>query len=171
MDQEIWRSLQQLTLGSDQAPLQLQPETRSRTARNSRLTLIVKGLNPSHQNLKPMKSTLPVAWKMEGRVLGQVRIYNLPNEHRNVQTVRDIGNSLGVVGEVRIREPNGEVPADVRVRVRTDIDAKLIFNRYVELNEGEDPVLIRFEYDKLRKFCRRCGFLRHENIVCQEIVI
>lgn len=52
-----------------------------------------------------------------------------------------------------------------------DIDTKLIFTRYVELNEGEAPTLIRFEYDKLRKFCRRCGYMKHENILCQEIIV
>lgn len=35
-----------------------------------------------------------------------VQIFNLPNEHRNVQTVKDIGDSLGEEAvEVNIKEP------------------------------------------------------------------
>ncbi|VVB01843.1 unnamed protein product [Arabis nemorensis] len=224
MDQDLWRSLQQLSLDSDQEPLRLQPETINRTEKNNRLSLVVRGLNPRHQIPKHMKNTLPVAWRMERRVQGQVnddgsvqfffneehhmltvleggpwtfkewmlvvdkwvnrgqptylrkvsfwiRVYNLPNEYRNVQTVRDIGNSLGTAGEIIIREPNGEIPAEIKVRVMMDIDAKLIFTRYVELLEGEEPTLIKFEYERLRKFCRRCGSMRHENTECQEIIV
>lgn len=93
-----------------------------------------------------------------------VRIFNLPNERRNVQTIKDIEDSLGAAVDINIRELNRDAPAEVWVKM--DINTKHIFNRYVELEEGEEPVLIRFEYDKLKKFCRRSDFLTHDNTTC-----
>lgn len=52
-----------------------------------------------------------------------------------------------------------------------DVNRKLIFTRYLDLEEGGEPILIRFEYDKLRKFCRRCGSLTHDNSVFHEIIV
>lgn len=54
---------------------------------------------------------------------------------------------------------------------RMNVNQKLIFNRYVELEVNKDPVLIRFEYDRLKKLCRRCESLLHENSVCEEIIL
>lgn len=95
-----------------------------------------------------------------------IQVCNLPNEHRNIQTVLDIGNHLGRASEVRIKEPTREEPAEVWVRVTMEVTRKLIFVRYLDLQDGAEPTLLRFVYDKLRKFCKRCGSLLHDNSVC-----
>lgn len=98
-----------------------------------------------------------------------VQICNLPNEHPNVQMVLDIAGYLGRAGEVNIKEPTREEPAEVWVRITMDVNRKLTFARYLDLQDGAEPILLRFIYDKLRKFCKRCGSLRHDNSICNEI--
>lgn len=100
-----------------------------------------------------------------------VQICNLPNEHRNIQTVLDISGHLGRVSEVKIKEPTSEEPAEVWVRITMDVNRKLNFVRYLDLQDGAEPILLRFVYDKLRKFCKRCGSLLHDISVCDELDI
>lgn len=72
------------------------------------------------------------------------------------RAVNDSGSVPGFVKEVNIQEPNGGQEGEVWIRVRMDANGRLIFDRYFG-----PPTLIRFLYDKLRKFYTRCGALTY----------
>lgn len=57
------------------------------------------------------------------------------------------------------------------MRVTMEVNRKLIFVRYLDLQDGAEPILLRFVYDKLMKFCKRCGSLLHDISVCNELDI
>lgn len=91
-----------------------------------------------------------------------VQIYNIPNEYRNQEVVEEIGRELGYLEGLRIVEPTRDNLSEVWVRIRFDAYQPLTFSRYIQFEEGRDPVLLRFEYERLKKFCIRCGRLTHE---------
>ncbi|CAN6841618.1 unnamed protein product [Brassica oleracea var. botrytis] len=95
-----------------------------------------------------------------------VQIYNIPNEYRNQGVVKEIGRELGQLEGLRIVEPTRDNLSEVWVRIRFDAYQPLTFSRYIQFEEGRDPVLLRFEYEKLKKFCIRCGRLTHEEREC-----
>lgn len=42
-----------------------------------------------------------------------------------------------------------------------NISGKLLFARFFNFEDYREPILIRYIYDKLRKFCTSCGSLTH----------
>lgn len=95
-----------------------------------------------------------------------VKILNLPDDSRNDNLIREIGRVLGHVDEVHIQQPSAEQAGEVRVRVPIDTAGRLIFARYFHLEDYGEPVLIRFVFDKLRRFCSSCGSLTHLASTC-----
>ncbi|CAE6073922.1 unnamed protein product [Arabidopsis arenosa] len=99
-----------------------------------------------------------------------VKILNLPDDSKSDSLIREIGGELGHVDEVHIQQSTADQAGEVRVRVPIDIDDRLIFVRYFNLDDAGAPVLIRYVYDKLRKFCSTCGSLRHLATSCNHQV-
>lgn len=58
-EKELWRSFQQLKIGADQKPWVVHQDAQQQFEKDHRLCLVVKGLNPKHQNPGAMKNTLP----------------------------------------------------------------------------------------------------------------
>lgn len=90
-----------------------------------------------------------------------VKILNLPDDSRNDRVVSEVGGILGHVDEIHIQQPTSEQAGEVWVRVPIDISTKLTFARYFHLDASGEPILIRYVYDKLRRFCTACGSLNH----------
>ncbi|KAJ4894878.1 hypothetical protein Rs2_21672 [Raphanus sativus] len=223
MDRDLWKAMQNLNIGSNLQPLRLSRDTQRRNATANRLSLVVRGLNPAHQNLTGMRNTLPKAWRLHDRVRGQinddgtiqfffteehnllsvidrgpwsfkdwmvimdpwyrrgnpnflttisfwVQIYNIPNEYRNQEVVEEIGRELGHLEGLRIVEPTRDNLSEVWVRIRFDAYQPLTFTRYIHFEEGRDQVLLRFEYERLKKFCVTCGRLTHERMECGHVL-
>ncbi|CAH2071061.1 unnamed protein product, partial [Thlaspi arvense] len=84
-----------------------------------------------------------------------VQIFGIPNEYHNRRVVEDICRHMGQIEGVRIVEPTRDNPSE-----------HLIFTRYIQFEECDDPVQIRFFYERLKKFCRRCGMLTHDESQC-----
>ncbi|KAF8088701.1 hypothetical protein N665_0532s0061 [Sinapis alba] len=80
--------------------------------------------------------------------------------------VRSIGSKLGHVEEVSIFESTNTREASVWVKIRFDVDDLITLSRWVEIMKGERPVLLKFRYKGLQKFCTTCGSLKHEYEVC-----
>ncbi|CAE6123705.1 unnamed protein product [Arabidopsis arenosa] len=95
-----------------------------------------------------------------------VRILNLPDDSRNERMIDEIGGVLGHVEEVHIQQPSADKPGEVWVRIPFDISGKLLFARYFQLDDSGNPTLIRYIYDKLRRFCSICGSLTHQASGC-----
>lgn len=95
-----------------------------------------------------------------------VKILNLPDDSKNENLIREIGGVLGHVEEVRIQQPTAEQSGQIWVRVPIDIEERLTFARYFNLDDYRRPVLIRYVYDKLHRFCSACGSLSHLSTVC-----
>ncbi|KAG7599644.1 hypothetical protein ISN44_As06g038180 [Arabidopsis suecica] len=95
-----------------------------------------------------------------------VKILNIPDDSKEDRSIREIGGVLGHVEEVHIKQPTADLAGEVWVRVPIDISARLLFARYFDIADYREPVLIRFFYDKLRKFCSACGSLTHLAAAC-----
>lgn len=95
-----------------------------------------------------------------------VRILNLPDDSRNERMIDEIGGVLGHVEEVHIQQPSADKPGEVWVRIPFDISGKLLFAGYFQLDDSGNPTLIRYIYDKLRRFCSICGSLTHQASGC-----
>ncbi|VYS48171.1 unnamed protein product [Arabidopsis thaliana] len=186
MEKDLWEALQNLNLGSERTPLRMSMEARRSRDMDNRLSLVVKGLNPHHQKPAGIKATMPKAWRMDGRVTsrinddGTVQFFFKAEHH--LMTVLENGpwhhNYWMVAVDrwtrqilptylteiafwVRIveatSESEGEVWAHVTMRV-TD--------RYIDFEHGKEPVMIRFIFSKLKKFCFKCGSLLHDETHC-----
>ncbi|XP_010481107.1 PREDICTED: uncharacterized protein LOC104759943 [Camelina sativa] len=95
-----------------------------------------------------------------------VRILNIPEEFRSDAVVHEVGGVLGHIDEVRFQEATEETNGEVLARVTMNINDRLICVRYIEFDPSKPPVMIRFVFPKLRKFCFRCGSLRHDQSSC-----
>ncbi|KAG2328503.1 hypothetical protein Bca52824_011231 [Brassica carinata] len=95
-----------------------------------------------------------------------VQIHNIPDESREEGAIREIGDVLGHIEEVFIQQPTREQQGEVWIRVIMDAYGRLIFTRYIYFDEHEEPILIRFTYEKLRRFCTHCGSLQHDVDIC-----
>ncbi|CAH2034973.1 unnamed protein product [Thlaspi arvense] len=69
---ELWKSFQNLKLGSDKTTWKVHEDAQDQYERDHRLCLVVQGLNPDHQNPTSMKHTLLKAWNLAGKVEGQI---------------------------------------------------------------------------------------------------
>lgn len=58
---EIWKALQGLKIGSDGDTWEVHQDVQKEFDRDHRLCLVVRGLNPEHQNPAGIKVTLPKA--------------------------------------------------------------------------------------------------------------
>ncbi|KAG7563755.1 Endonuclease/exonuclease/phosphatase superfamily [Arabidopsis suecica] len=95
-----------------------------------------------------------------------IKVLNIPDDSKEDRSIREIGGALGHVEDIHIKHPTADLAGEVWIRVPIDISTRLIFARYFRLPDCDAPVLIRFIYDKLRKFCSACGSLTHLAVSC-----
>ncbi|CAE6215989.1 unnamed protein product [Arabidopsis arenosa] len=95
-----------------------------------------------------------------------IRVLNIPDDSKEKRSIEEIGGVLGHVEEVHIQQPTADTAGEVWIRVKIDISDRLIFARYFQLDVAGEPTLIRYVYDKLRKFCTKCGSLIHMETNC-----
>ncbi|ESQ43525.1 hypothetical protein EUTSA_v10014281mg [Eutrema salsugineum] len=94
------------------------------------------------------------------------QVFSLSSEYRNQAVVEKIVRQMGQLEGLIIIEPTHDTPAEVWVRLKFDAYEPLSFVRYVQLEEVGPPVLLRFQYERLKKLCITCGRLTHEDLVC-----
>lgn len=217
-DKELWFALQNLNLGSEQAPLKLSAEANKKRETDHRLSLVVKGLHPS-QNPAGIKIMMPKIWKVEGRITSRinedgsvqfffqkehhmltvldkgpwtykdwlvvvdqwtrrnypdylqvirfwVKMLNIPDDCKEDRSIKEFGGVLGHVEDVFIQQPTADKAGEVWVRVPISVSGKLLFARFFDVQDHREPILIRYVYDKLRKFCSACGSLTHLAETC-----
>lgn len=97
-----------------------------------------------------------------------VKILNLPDDSKDDRIINEIGGILGHVDEIHIQQPTADLAGEIWVRVPIDISGKLTFARYFHVDDSSEPILIRYIYEKLRRFCSSCGSLTHLAAVCPE---
>ncbi|CAL9247964.1 unnamed protein product, partial [Arabidopsis halleri] len=175
-DKELWKNLQNLSLGSERSPLKISTDAKNKRDAEHRLSLIVKGVHPS-QNPAGIKVMMPKIWKMEGRVTSRI------NEDGSVQFFFRHEHHLLTVLEKEPWTYKDWVVVIDRWTRRHYPDYLRIIRFWVKiLNIPDDsknpslidevggelghPILIRFIYDKLRKFCSLCGSLTHLAVNC-----
>lgn len=69
---EIWKALQDMTLGSDRDRWSIHEHAREVFQKDHRTCLVAMGLNPYHQNPAGLKVALPRAWQLTGKVESQI---------------------------------------------------------------------------------------------------
>lgn len=99
-------------------------------------------------------------------ILFSVKVLNIPDDSKEDRAIHEIGDVLGHVEDIRIQQPTADQAGQVWVRVKIEVSRKLIFARYFTFEDYREPILIRFIYDKLRKFCSNCGSLTHLAVSC-----
>lgn len=90
-----------------------------------------------------------------------VNIHNIPDDSRNPEAVTEVGEILGQVKETVIQQPTANFPGEVRARINIDAYGRIVFTSYVRFDDPDEPTLVRFTFNKLRKFCSTCGSLTH----------
>ncbi|KAH0926993.1 hypothetical protein HID58_019249, partial [Brassica napus] len=68
----IWKALQDLKLGADKERWIVHEDAQKKFAKDHRLCLVAKGLNPFHQNPAGIKVALPRIWQLVGKVERQI---------------------------------------------------------------------------------------------------
>ncbi|KAG7594038.1 Zinc knuckle CX2CX4HX4C [Arabidopsis thaliana x Arabidopsis arenosa] len=99
-------------------------------------------------------------------ILFWVKVLNIPDDSREDRSIHEIGDVLGQVEDIHIQQPTADKAGEVWVRVKIEVSRKLIFARYFTFEDYREPILIRYIYDKLRKFCSNCGSLTHLAASC-----
>ncbi|KFK24078.1 hypothetical protein AALP_AAs41215U000100 [Arabis alpina] len=72
LQRQIWDVLKDMCIGSKKDPWKVHTDAQQKYIYDHRLCLVVKGLNPDHQNPKGIKLAMPGSWGLIGRVEGQV---------------------------------------------------------------------------------------------------
>jgi hypothetical protein len=95
-----------------------------------------------------------------------VRIYRLPLSCMSLIVGKQIGESMGQVLKVDVDEGGMGWGECLRVKVVLDLRKPLSIGRKLKINGS--PTLISFQYEKLPKFCFRCGVIMHGDTGCSE---
>ncbi|KAG7550613.1 hypothetical protein ISN45_Aa06g013810 [Arabidopsis thaliana x Arabidopsis arenosa] len=94
-----------------------------------------------------------------------VQIRGIPLAYVSNATVRYIAERLGKIVEVDFNEATSTQIAFIRVRIRFGVTDSLRFFRRFSFRAGES-VLIRFQYERLRRLCSICFRMTHARIHC-----
>ncbi|CAH8279079.1 unnamed protein product [Arabidopsis lyrata] len=192
MADELWNNLQHFDLGRNDPELFIPHEAYAATEARNRLSLIARPLNPRSQNLFTVISSLPRTWGLtttvQGRVLDGtsskkrtlvdfpglnflttidlwVQIRGIPLHYVSVETVSEIAQDLGEIIQVDFNETTSIQIAYIRVRVRFGISDRLRFFQRIRFDAGE-TVVIRFQYERLRRICTNCLRFNHQRNQC-----
>lgn len=77
-----------------------------------------------------------------------------------------IGSSMGHVEEVDVDEGGMGRGERLRVKITLDLRKPLMRGRAITINGA--AMLISFQYERLPKFCFRCGVSKHRVTGCSE---
>ena len=94
-----------------------------------------------------------------------IRIRNIPHNYYTIETMEELAKAIGKVREIAY---------DPKVSQRSDyIRAKVLFDTFKPARDEKvlnikdaDPVIISYEYEKIRKKCFHCYQLTHEKPQC-----
>jgi hypothetical protein len=95
-----------------------------------------------------------------------IRIKNLPLSCMSLVVGNQIGSSMGQVLEVDVDEGGMGWGEWLRVKVLLDLQKPLLRGRKLKINGSS--ILITYQYEKLLKFCFRCGAIMHGGTGCPE---
>lgn len=95
-----------------------------------------------------------------------VRMKNLPLACLSLNVGNHIGSSMGVVDEVDVDEGGMGWGESLRVKITLDLHKPLMRGRMLKINGSS--MLITFQYERLPKFCFRCGVIKHGVTGCAE---
>jgi hypothetical protein len=94
-----------------------------------------------------------------------VRMSNLPLACMSREVGLNIGSSMGVVEEVDVDDDGVGWGEFLRVRVILDLSKPLPRGRTIRVREKS--VWVTFKYEKIPKFCFKCGVVRHGSRGCE----
>ncbi|XP_018475483.2 uncharacterized protein LOC108846772 [Raphanus sativus] len=94
-----------------------------------------------------------------------IRIYNIPVNHYNIDTMNFLASKIGQVLEITYDPKVSQKEAFIRAQVRLDISRPALESKVLNLPRG-GSVVIKFEYEKLKKRCHNCFRLTHERPDC-----
>ncbi|XP_020871811.1 LOW QUALITY PROTEIN: uncharacterized protein At4g02000-like [Arabidopsis lyrata subsp. lyrata] len=94
-----------------------------------------------------------------------VQIRGIPLHYVSVETVSEIAQDLGEIIQVDFNETTSIQIAYIRVRVRFGISDRLRFFQRIRFDAGE-TVVIRFQYERLRRICTNCLRFNHQRNQC-----
>jgi hypothetical protein len=95
-----------------------------------------------------------------------VRMSNLPLACMNLTVGHQIGSSMGHVEEVDVDDGGMGWGEHLRVKITLDLQKPLLRGKMLKINGSS--VLGKFQYERLPKFCFRCGVIKHGNTGCTE---
>lgn len=93
-----------------------------------------------------------------------VRMYNLPLACMSKEMGTRIGSTVGEVEEVEIDENGAGWGEFLRVRIVLDLTKPLSRGRMLHVRDK--TIWIAFKYEKIPRFCFKCGIIRHGRRGC-----
>jgi hypothetical protein len=93
-----------------------------------------------------------------------VRMSNLPLACMSKEMGTRIGSTMGVVEEVEVDEDGVGWEEYLRVRIVLDLTKPLSRGRFLHIREK--AIWITFKYEKIPRFCFKCGIIRHGGRGC-----
>lgn len=94
-----------------------------------------------------------------------VRISNIPMNYYTLNTMKYLASKIGHVIDIAYDLKVSQKETFIRAHVRLDITKPATEERVLNLPAG-GKVLIKFDYEKLRKKCFHCLRLTHERPAC-----
>jgi hypothetical protein len=91
---------------------------------------------------------------------------NLPLACMNLTMGHQIGLLMGHVKEVDVDDGGMGWGEHLRVKITLDLQKPLLRGKMMKINGSS--VLVKFQYERLPKFCFRCGVIKHGNTGCSE---
>lgn len=94
-----------------------------------------------------------------------IRIRNIPHNYYTVETMEELAKAIGKVVEIAYDPKVSQKSDFIRAKVLYDI-AKPARDEKVLNIKDSDPVIISYEYEKIRRKCNHCFRLTHEKPKC-----
>jgi hypothetical protein len=95
-----------------------------------------------------------------------VRMYRLPLACMGREVGMQVGSTVGEVEDVDVLDDGVAWGEFLRVKIRIDLSKPLARGRIIKLQGKE--IWVAFQYEKLPRFCFKCGVVIHSNQKCGE---